>query len=185
VAEIVKQTAGVAAGAPEKAKSGFHLPKRGKKGAAGARKSRAGKKSRIRLMILIAAFVLLAAIATFVFLVLRLDFLGARSAFIGAVDSLDPDYVGLAERIRYEDARSAELDAREAQLQEESGRLDSRSAELDRAAADLDAERSAAAERQDEPEYWLRLSPQETEDIKSLARTYAAMDTAAAAEIMA
>lgn len=184
MAEIVKQTAGAAAGAPENAKRGFHLPKRRKKAGGAARRGHAGK-SRKRLIILLAAFVLLAAIATFVFLALRLDFLGARSVFIGAVDSLDPDYVALAERTRYEDARSAELDAREAQLREESDRLDSRGAELDSAKAAFDAERSAAAERQDEVGYWLGLSPQETEDIKSLGRTYAAMDAAAAAEIMA
>jgi flagellar motility protein MotE (MotC chaperone) len=138
--------------------------------------------------------VLALAVAAMVFLTVRFDLWGIRSAFIGAVSSLDPEYVSAIEQKRINardaadlDRRGAELDEREAGIAEEEERLRALGEELDEREKALASAAPPSTSGSGRPQggYRTSLGAQETEDMMSLARTYAAMDPVAAAEIMA
>ncbi|MDR2357756.1 MAG: hypothetical protein LBD92_06735 [Oscillospiraceae bacterium] len=160
-------------------------PGRGKvKNAAGGR-----KRGKRKLIAIIAAAVLLAAaLSAFVFVVVEFDQWGFRTAVIEFVNSFDPDYADLTRREAELAADSAELETRRADALAEDERLEELRLELERREAALEAqEEQSAQEGAGAPDsgYWLGLSPQEIEDMESLAKTYAAMDAVSAAEIMA
>ncbi|MDR1589100.1 MAG: hypothetical protein LBS51_02795 [Oscillospiraceae bacterium] len=167
-------------------KRAARTPRRGKdKKAAGARQGR--KRGKRKLIIIIAAAVLLAAaLAAFVFVVIEFDQWGFRTAIIELVDSLDPEYVDLTRREAALAAGVAELETQRQDAVAEDERLEALRLELERREALLEAREEQTEQNSvGAPGYWLGLSPQEIEDMESLGKTYAAMESAAAAEIMA
>ncbi|MDR1217143.1 MAG: hypothetical protein LBJ99_00995 [Oscillospiraceae bacterium] len=183
MAEDVRQAPAAQAAPPEKKpKRSLRLSKRDAEPGGKRRVRRAGKR-RKPLIIAAAALLLMAVLGAFVFVVIQFNQWGIRTAFIGAVDSLDPQYVALTSFEAELDERSAELDAREQGAAEEDERLDALRQELERREGELQVDEGDAAV--ETPGYWLRLSPQDMEAMESLAKTYAAMDAVAAAEIMA
>jgi flagellar motility protein MotE (MotC chaperone) len=129
---------------------------------------------------------LAAAVSAFVFVVIEFDQWGFRTAVIEFVNSFDPEYVDLTEREAELAGGVAELETRRLDAAAEDERLEALRLELERREALLEAkEEQGAQESANAPGYWLGLSPQEIEDMESLAKTYAAMDPVAAAEIMA
>jgi flagellar motility protein MotE (MotC chaperone) len=183
MAEDVRQAPAAQAAPPEKKpKRGLRLSKGGAE-PGGKRSARRAGKRRKPLIIAAAALLLLAVLGAFVFVVIQFDQWGIRTSFIGAVDSLDPQYRALTRREAELAEKSGALDARELEAAEEDERLAVLRQELERREGELKVE--AGSGETESSGYWLRLSPQDTEAMESLAKTYAAMDAAAAAEIMA
>jgi flagellar motility protein MotE (MotC chaperone) len=125
-------------------------------------------------------------LAAFVFVVIEFDQWGFRTAIIELVDSLDPEYVDLTRREAALAAGVAELETQRQDAVAEDERLEALRLELERREALLEAREEQTEQNSvGAPGYWLGLSPQEIEDMESLGKTYAAMESAAAAEIMA
>lgn len=142
------------------------------------KKNKAGKKKRgvVGLIIIIA---LVIAAAVFLFLTIRFDIGGVRTKVIEAVNRFDPVYAEKVDVLEGLEEREQAVALREQQVEDDEQKISSQQDELKTWENELN---STSARKT--PIYRRLLNEQDVKDMKSLSKTYAAMEPVDAAAIM-